>query len=45
MGFGPWSEYVLVRAGVTYEILLRVVVPGKPHLKLWIRDYPPVQQA
>jgi hypothetical protein len=30
---------------VIWEELERVVVPGKPHLKLWIREYSPVQDA
>lgn len=28
-----------------WEALVRVVVPGKPHLRLWIGNYPPVQDA
>jgi hypothetical protein len=27
---------------ICYEILRRVVRPGKPHLKLWTGDYAPV---
>lgn len=30
---------------ICWEVLRRVVRPGKPHLKLWIGHYPPVGDA